>query len=152
MIRYARKEELERVNELRKQVFDIHASNRPDLFKDEFTAEFQDIIFSIFESDNSDVIIASRDNVICGFASVEYIDRPMSPYSKARRYYHIIEFGVDEKYRRQKVATEIFGFIKEESKKKGFDRIELDVYAFNEGAVKFYKSIGLATYRLYMEF
>lgn len=152
MIKYAKKEELERVNELRKQVFDIHAKGRPDLCRDVFSAEFQDTIYGLWGSEDSDVIVAVIDNIICGFASVEYIDKPMSPYSQARRYYHILEFGVDEKYRRQKVATEMFEFIKKESIEKGFDKLELDVFTFNEGAVKFYESLGFSAYRIYMEY
>lgn len=152
MIRYGKKEELVKVNELRKQVFDIHAKARPDMCRDEFSAEFQDMIYGLWGSEDSDVIVAVIDNIICGFASVEYINKPISPYTQARRYYHILEFGVDEKYRRQKVATEMFEFIKKESIEKGFDKLELDVFAFYEGAVKFYESLGFSAYRIYMEY
>lgn len=152
MVRFAKKGELEKVNELRKQVSDVHAKGRPDMCRDEFTKELQDVIYRLWESKDSDVIVAVRDNIICGFASVEYIDKPLSPYMLPRRYYHIIEFGVDERYRRKKVATELFEFIKKESIEKGFDRLELDVFAFNEGAVKFYESMGFSAYRIYMEY
>ena len=46
----------------------------------------------------------------------------------------------------------MFEFIKKESIEKGFDKLELDVFAFNEGAVKFYESLGFAPYRIYMEY
>ena len=36
MIKYAKKEELDSVNELRKQVFDIHAKGRPVKFYEFF--------------------------------------------------------------------------------------------------------------------
>ena len=151
MVRYAKKEELERVNELRKQVSDVHYKGRPDMCRNEFTIEMQNVAYRLWESKDSDVIVAVRDNIICGFASVEYIDKPISPYMFPRRYYHILEFGVDKTYRRKKVATELFEFIREESTLKGFDRLELDVFTFNEGAVKFYESIGFSSYRIYME-
>jgi ribosomal protein S18 acetylase RimI-like enzyme len=151
MIRYAKKEELERVNELRKQVSDAHCKGRPDMCRNEFTVAFQNVAYRLWESKDSDVIVAVRDNIICGFASIEYINKPLSPYMLPRRYYHILELGVDKTYRRKKVATELFEFIRKESILKGFDRLELDVFSFNEGAVKFYESIGFSAYRIYME-
>lgn len=152
MIRYATREELERVNELRKIVNEVHCNGRPDIFKDGFCKELQDFIYTLWESDNSDVIVALRDNEICGFACVDYVEKSESPYNLARRFYHINEFGVDEKYRRQGVATELFDFIKKEATAKKFDKIELDMWEFNDDALKFYESVGLVTYRRFMEF
>lgn len=40
---------------------------------------------------------------------------------------------------------------KQEAKNRGFDRLELDVWEFNEGAMKFYDSVGFKTYREYKE-
>lgn len=53
MIKYAKKEELERINELRKQVFDIHAKGRPDLCRDVFSVELQDEIYGLWGSEDS---------------------------------------------------------------------------------------------------
>ena len=61
------------------------------------------------------------------------------------------EFCVAEKYRRQGVATEMIEFIKKYAKDKGFQRLELNMWEFNEGALKFYESAGFETYLRYME-
>lgn len=58
---------------------------------------------------------------------------------------------MDEKYRRQGVASEMLDFIREEAKKKNYDKIELDMWEFNENALKFYGAVGFKTYRRYME-
>ena len=58
---------------------------------------------------------------------------------------------MDEKYRRQGVASEMLDFIREEAKKKNYDKIELDMWEFNENALKFYEAVGFRTYRRYME-
>ncbi|MCQ4021474.1 MULTISPECIES: GNAT family N-acetyltransferase [unclassified Ruminococcus] len=152
MVRYAKFEELGKVNELRKQVNELHCKGRPDIFRGGFCKEMQDIIFAIWENKDTDVIVAVRSGDICGFACVEYITKPLSPYNLERKYYHIVEFGVDKKYRRRGVATEMFEFIKEQAKLKGLDKIELDMWEFNEDALKFYEAIGFKTYRRYMEF
>lgn len=152
MIRFAEKHELDRVNEIRKQVNDLHCSGRPDIFSPNFCKEMQDIIYNAWEDENYDVIVAVRNGIICGFSTAERFVKPASPYSFERKFYQIIEFGVDEKFRRQGVGTEMFDFIKKRSKELGFDRIELDMWEFNESALKFYESLGFRTYRRYMEF
>lgn len=43
MIRFAREEELEKVNELRKEVNDVHVVGRPDIFKPGFDTALQDL-------------------------------------------------------------------------------------------------------------
>ena len=45
----------------------------------------------------------------------------------------------------------MFDFIKQEAKAKGFERVELNMWEFNEGALAFYESVGFATYRRNME-
>lgn len=152
MVRIAKREDLTRINELRRQVNVLHYEGRPDLFRTGFCDELRDFIYDIWEFDNSDVIAAVRDNVICGFACVEYITQPQSAFKCKRSFYHISEFGVDEDYRRQGVATELFEFIKEHAQSKGLDKIELDVWEFNDTALKFYESMGFGTYRRYMEY
>lgn len=152
MVRYATREELERVNELRKIVNEVHCNGRPDIFKSGFCKELREFVYTLWEGNNSDVIVVLRDNEICGYACVDYVDRQESPYNLARRFYHINEFGVDEKYRRQGVATELFDFIKKEATSKNFDKVELDMWEFNDGALKFYESVGFITYRRFMEF
>ncbi|MCI8771669.1 MAG: GNAT family N-acetyltransferase [Lachnospiraceae bacterium] len=152
MVRLAKREDLVRINELRWQVNNLHCMGRPDIFRSGFQDELRDFVYDIYEFDNSDVIAVVRDEVICGYACVEYIDKPLSAYTWKRSFYHISEFGVDSEFRRQGVATELFEFIKEHAKSKGLDKIELDVWEFNDIALRFYESLGFRTYRRYMEF
>ncbi len=42
MVRFAEEKDIIRVNELRKQVNDIHVEGRPDIFKAGFCRELQD--------------------------------------------------------------------------------------------------------------
>jgi len=151
MVRYAKREDLPRVNELRKQVNDLHVEGRPDIFKPGFGQVLQDFLYTVFESDNMDVIVAEREGVLCGFACVQYVHKPESPYSFARHFYDVDEFCVDEAYRRQGVATELIDFIRQEAKSKGFEHIGLNMWEFNEEARAFYEAVGFNTYRRYME-
>lgn len=150
-VRPARRDELARVNELRRMVNDVHVQGRPDMFRPGFNEELQRHVYDQFDGEDSDVLVALIDGVICGFATVQYIRRPESPYSLARDYYHVKEFGVDAAYRRQGVATALVEFMKEHARKKGFHRIELDAWTFNKGALTFYENAGFNTFRWYFE-
>lgn len=151
VIRYAKREELESVNKLREQVNEVHVNGRPDIFRADGWPLIEPNIYTRFDEDNSGVIVADLEGEIVGFAVVQYILRPETSFVKARRFYHIEEFGVDENHRRKGIATALIKFAKEDAKKRGFERIELNMWEFNEGALAFYESVGFKTYRRYME-
>lgn len=152
MVRFAKENDLERVNELRKQVNDIHVEGRPDVFKPGFGDELRNLARTILNGIDSDIIVAVRQNEICGMACVDYVRKPESPYGKSRCFYHVQEIAVDQKYRRQGVARELFEFMKADAEKKKLDKIELDVWTFNESAIEFYEAMGFEKTRIWMEY
>ena len=151
MVRIATIEDLERINELRKQVNDLHVNGRPDHFKAGWNEELQNHAKECIEAENKDILVVERNGSICGFACVNYIDVPESPYRFTRHFYHVSEFGVDKAFHRQGVATELVNFMKKHAKEKGFSQIELDVWEFNPEAIAFYEAVGFDCIRRYME-
>ena len=150
-VRPANENELSRVNELRKQVNDLHVEGKPDVFKPGFPQELQDFIYDIWNDPEKEIIVAEQNGEICGFAVLHHINRPENPYMLERDFLDIDEFCVDEIYRRQGVATEMISFIREYAGKKGFHRIELNMWEFNKDALAFYEAAGFSTFRRYME-
>ena len=150
-VRPARRDELTRVNDLRRMVSDVHVQGRPDIFRPGFCEALERHVYEEFDSEDSDIIVALVDGVIAGFATVQYIRRPESPYSFARDFYRVEEFGVDAAYRRQGVATALVDYMKNDAREKGFNRIELDAWTFNEGALTFYENAGFKVFRKYFE-
>ena len=150
-VRYAECTELDRVNELRQMVNALHAAGRPDIFRPDFCEELRQSVYRAQEAPDADVIVACLDGVVCGFAVVQYMDRPASAYQCARRYYHIEEFGVDAAFRRRGVGAALIDFCRQEAARMQFARVELDVWSFNEDAQRFYEAIGFETYRRLME-
>ena len=151
MVRFAKETDLDRINEIRAQVNALHASGRPDVFKPDFCQALRDRAGELLRAEDSDVLVAERDGVICGIASVEYLIRPESAYCRERKTYYVTEFGVDEAYRRRGVGRELLEFMRKDAGKRGFSKIELDAWTFNEGALKFYESVGFQTFRQFME-
>lgn len=152
MVRFAKEKDIDRVNELRKQVNDIHVEGRPDVFKAGFGNEIRDLAKVILESENCDIIVAERDGIICGMACVDYVNRPETAYGNARSFYHVQEIAVDTEFRRQGVAKELLEFMITDAKKRKLNKIELDVWEFNDSAIEFYQAVGFSQTRRWMEY
>lgn len=151
MVRFANEKDLDRINRIRAQVNALHAAGRPDIFKPGFCRELRDHALEQLRGEHSDILVAERDGAICGMAMVEYLVRPESAYCRERRIYHVKEFGVDEACRRRGVGRELLEFLREDAKKRGFSRMELDAWSFNRSALEFYEAAGFRTFRQYME-
>lgn len=74
VVRYAAREDLPRVNELRQQVSELHAAGRPDIFRPGFCEALQQHVYQLFDAPEFDVLVACVGETICGFAAVQYVD------------------------------------------------------------------------------
>lgn len=150
-IRLAGEEDLDGVNALRKQVNDLHVAGKPEVFKPGFSEQLRDFIRVIWNDPEQEIVVAEQDGDICGFAVLHHIRKPENPFMYERDFLDIDEFCVDEKHRRQGVATALVDFIRGYAKEKGFHRIELNMWEFNQSALAFYEAAGFKTFRRYME-
>lgn len=151
IVRFAKESELDRVNELRRQVNDIHVEGKPDVFKPGFGQELRDFVKVIWNDPEQEIVVAEDDGVICGFAVLHHINKPENPFMKERDFIDIDEFCVDKDHRRKGAASEMVSFIKKFAREKGFKRIELNMWEFNQNALAFYEAAGFKTFRRYME-
>ena len=150
-IRFATESDLSRINELRRQVNDLHTAARPDMFKPGFPQEVQDYLHTMFEADNKHILVAEMNGRIVAFACLAEVVTSATPYRPARRFLEVDEIGVDESVRRQGVGRQLFEEIRRIAKANGFTRVELNMWEFNDEALNFYEAIGFTTYRRYME-
>ena len=118
-VRFAEYSELERVNELRRQVNELHVNGKPEIFKPGFTDELRDLVFSIYADPMKKIVVCDADGTICAFAVLNHIIRPETPFIFERDYLDIDEFCVDEAYRRQGIAAEMIRFIRDWAKSEG---------------------------------
>ena len=150
-VRLAVENEFGRINELRRQVNDLHVAGKPEVFKPGFSQELQDVVREIWNDPEREIVVAESDGVICGYAVLRHINRLENPFMRERDFLDIDEFGVDEAYRRKGVATAMIGFFRDFARQRGFHRIELNMWEFNQEALAFYEAAGFTTFRRYME-
>ena len=58
LVRYAARNELYRVNEMREMVNSVHVNGRPDIFRAGFCDELRNHIYQMYDGDRSDVLVA----------------------------------------------------------------------------------------------
>lgn len=150
MIRKALPKDLAEINELRRQVNDIHVQGRPDIFKPGFCKELQDHAEWYLTSEDNDIFVDEQEGMITGMIMVDYITKPESAYGLAREFCHIAEICVDKEHRRKGIAHDLMERVKEEAKTRGLNKIELDVWAFNN-ALSFYEAEGFRPFRTFLE-
>ena len=118
-------EDFKKVNELAKQVHELHVNWRPDVFlsvvKEIFVAKIQDeivgyIIFNIKEKNN--------------------------PSIRYRKQLQIEAICVDEKNRGKGIGTELLKYVKKFGKENNCTDIYLTVNEENENAIKVYEEFG----------
>ena len=151
MVRFATEKDIQQVNDLRRQVNELHVMGRPDIFRDGAEQMLYELTGTFINGENSDILVSERDGMICGMACVDYIDKPESLYTVARKFYHVQEIAVDKSFRRQGVASELVEFMKADAKRRGLEKIELSVWTFNESAMEFYEAMGFRKTRIWME-
>ena len=155
-IRFAEREDLERVNELRRQVNDLHVSGRPETFKPGFPEELRDHIYSIFDDPRQKIVVSEREGRICAFAVLNHITRPETPFMRVRDYLDIDELCVDRHMQGRGTGTAflkaIEGYLRERGILKIFLQTGKDMPAYSfylkngfrelEGHVSFSREIG----------
>ncbi len=149
IVRPALTEELPRVNAMRAQVNRLHCEGRPDIFRPGFCEALQAHVYDAHE--RGGVLVALEDGELTRYAMIGYLASPTTPHTLARRLLPVEVFGVDEDHRRQGVATALVDYMKREARTQGVDRIELDVWEFNESARRFYEAAGFQVIRRFLE-
>lgn len=151
-IRKANINDVNGINALLYQVQDVHANGRPDIFikgtkkfKDEELIEIlngNDLFFYVYEANEK----------ILGYICIKIIIESESFSKYARKELYIEDLCVDENYRHQGIAKELYDYIIELAKKEGCSHITLNVWELNKNAKEFYRKMGMNPLKTIMEF
>lgn len=142
MIRKMNKEDYNEVKELFYETHHLHLKNRPDIYNnsDPLPIEIFNDLLTNYDNLNYVYVL---DNKVVGVlnALIKYI--PNNSIIKERKICFIESIAVREDNRRQGIGLSLYKKLKEEIKDKSIDAIELNVWGFNENAIKFYESLGM---------
>lgn len=142
--------DLEKINVIRKQVNDLHVEGEPKIFKPGFGENMQNFIVGFFEGEGKGVIVCEDDGEILGYAMLEVIVKEETDYRHALRYLEVGELGVLEGNKGKGVGTKIMEEVYAFARNLDIDEVQLNMWSFNEKALKFYEKLGFETYRRHM--
>jgi len=128
------------VNELAKQVQELHVQWRPDLFLSVENVISQEDFERLVE--NKEIFVAKIREEIVGYImfNIREIIRPTMIY---RKQLSIEAICVDEKYRGKGIGTELLKYAKKIGKENNCTDLYLTVNEENEGAIRIYEKFGL---------
>ena len=134
------------------QIADLHHEGRPDIFKKGSQKYNKDEFEDILKDEKRPVFVAADESGnVLGYCFCIVNDFAEHAVLNDCKSLYIDDLCVDEGCRGQGVGHKIFAEVKEYAKQIGVYNIDLNVWDFNEGAVKFYESCGFATQRRRME-
>lgn len=142
MIRKMKLEDYEEVQKLFYEVHNLHLENRPDIYKDGNPLPLKYFEELLNDKENLNYVYI-LDNKVVGVLTAD-IKTTMDNYIiKSRRVCFIESLGVKENYQHQGIGRKLYEYLKNEVKSKNIDAIELNVWGFNQDAIRFYESLGM---------
>lgn len=149
-IRRAEPRDSRRIMELLSQVLEVHAVGRPDLFKSGTTKYSDSELAGIIADNERPIFVAEHDGVILGYAFCvfqRHEERNTPNYTTL----YIDDLCVDEKSRGLHIGKSLYEYVLKFAKESGCYNVTLNVWACNEGAMKFYEKCGLQVQKIGME-
>lgn len=126
-----------------------HLRARPDIYRDADPLPGEAFLEAL-QDDNHLFLVAAAGERVAGICELS-LRSPQSPLLVPVKSAFIEALAVSEDFRRQGVGARLFSRAKEFAKERGARRLSLNVWPFNEGAIAFYRRMGLSTQRLSME-
>lgn len=151
-IRRAEIKDSDRINELLFQVAEIHANGRPDIFKTATKKYSDQELIKIIGNDDSPIFVATDENdYVLGYAFCVFEITKDNLLLQDRKTLYIDDICVDESHRGKHIGKMLYDYVLCFAKENEFDNITLNVWAFNEGACKFYENCGMTPLKITME-
>ncbi len=151
-IRRAESKDAPKIAEMLIDIGELHHNGRPDIYKNNLQKYNETDIIEILDDENSPIYVATdEDDNVAGYAFCQIKEVEGSKALVSRKYMYIDDFCVDEKYRKMHIGQMLMQSVIEDAKKNGIPSIELNVWEFNESAIKFYEKCGFSTQKREME-
>lgn len=151
-IRKAEPKDAEKIAEMLIGIGALHHNGRPDIYRDNLQKYNEKDILEILKDENSPIYVAADESdEVAGYAFCQIKTVENNKALVDRTFMYIDDFCVDEKYRKQHIGKNLMQGVLEEAKKIGVKSIELNVWEFNENAIRFYEKCGFTTQKREME-
>lgn len=151
IIRKAENKDIDSCINLLKQVCNVHAKLRPDLFKSGMTKYSKIELEEIFKNELTPVFVYEENNLVLGygFCQINIIEGLVHP-RKIKSLY-IDDICIDENNRGKHIGKKIFDYIINYARDINCYNVTLNVWDGNNEAIKFYNAMGMNIQKTTME-
>lgn len=150
-IRFAQAQDVMGILELLRQVGRVHYEGRKDIFRENAQKYSASQVIALLNSSRTPIFVAVEEEKVLGygFCQVKQYENETVVCDHTELY--IDDLCVDENHRGQHIGTALYNEILRYAKMRGCYNVTLNVWAFNEKALKFYESLGMKPRKLDME-
>ena len=151
-VRRAGEKDIPRILELLIQVDMVHHTGRPDIFKGPATKYSTEELQAIVKDDKTPVFVCVDNNdSVLGHAFCIHKQVIGDSVLTDIKTLYIDDICVDEVCRGKSVGKTLYNYVIDYAKEQGFYNVTLNVWACNNGALKFYEAMGLKPQKIGME-
>ena len=151
MIRPAGAKDIPELMRLLRQVNNVHAKGRPDLFLMDRTKYSEEELETLLKDESRPVFVYPKGEGILGYAFCVWENHEGDHNQADRRTLYIDDICVDEDARGQHVGTSLYQFVRVYAKEHGCYNLTLNGWSLNPGAYAFYEAMGMKPYKVGME-
>ena len=145
-IRRATAADIPQIDELLRQVLEVHHAGRPDLFKGGVKKYTDEELKAILANDQT----PATDQVL-GYAFCVFQQHLNSNILTDIKTLYIDDLCVDERSRGHHVGSTLYRYVLDFARQSGCHNVTLNVWACNPKAQAFYERMGLTPYYIGME-
>ncbi len=150
-IRRATHADTERINALLRQVLEVHHGIRPDLFRANAKKYTDEELSAILSDEEKPIFVATREGEVLGYAFCYFVQHKENNILTDVKSLYIDDLCVDESARGAHIGSALYEYVVSFAREQGCYNLTLNVWAGNEGALRFYQSKGLVPQKIYME-
>ena len=151
-IREAISDDYTEVCKLIVEVHKLHLKSRPNVYLDINNPLEKEYFDGLLSSGNTKLfIVENDDNKELVAYSIIQIMNTKNPIYIPRTFAYIDDFCIKSKFKRTGIGRLLFNHIVEYAKAENATSLQLNVWEFNEDAIKFYETMGMCTRNRRME-
>lgn len=137
--------------ELLRQVGQVHYQGRPDLFRNDCLKYDEAALQELLKDPDRPIFIAEAGHQVLGYCFCVHKRTKDSTVLQDHHTLYIDDLCVDEQCRGRRIGTALYRHAQTYAQEQGCDSVTLNVWAFNENAIRFYESLGMHPQRTFME-
>ena len=150
-IRFAGPQDVGGILALLQQIGQLHHEGRPDIFRDQAQKYSASQVLALLNSSLTPVFVAVEEDKVLGycFCKVKIFKDETVVHDHTELF--IDDLCVDGSCRGQGIGTKLYNEVIRYAKNRRCNFVTLNVWSFNEKAMKFYESLGMKPQRVFME-